>query len=210
MSGVNELIAREYFEALGFLVIQPVKHAVTRRKSLEDEMDLLIFNPRAEQNSKHSGIIWNRSELRRVRAAVVRVYGWHTERFYSEELNLPETLRFADPECTRVAERHLNASDISHVLVLSKLPASGRLKEKALATLREKGVDGVLLFPTMLMELADMVDIRRNYDRSDLLQIVRLFKIYGLLKDKQLDLFPRRRRGNPRKPRATPAPEQQA
>jgi hypothetical protein len=204
MSGVNEWVTREYFEALGFWVSQPCKYASTRHKTLEEEIDLLVSNPRAEPGGLPAGMLWTRADLRRVSRAVVRIYGWHTDRFYSEELDLPETLRFAGPECMRAAARRANASDLARVLVLSQLPASGKLKDKALATLRDKGVDGVLLFPTMLMELADTVDVRRNYDKSDLLQIIRLFKIYGLLKDNQLDLFPRRRR------RATAAPAEDA
>ncbi len=193
MAGVNEWVTREYFEALGFFVRQPCKYAGTRNKTIEEEIDLLVVNPRAENGGQQNGMLWTRMDLRRVNRAVVRVYGWHTDRFYSEELDLPKTLRFASPDGMRFSERQMNAADLKRILVLSRLPAGGRLKEKALATLKEKGVDGVVLFPTMLMELADTVDPRRNYDKSDLLQIIRLFKIYGLLKDKQLDLFCRRR-----------------
>ena len=189
MAGVNEWVTKEYFEALGFLVNQPAKYVSSRRKTLDEEIDLFVWNPSADLVAKPNGMIWTRAELCGISRAVVRVYGWHTDRFYSEELSLPATLRFAGPECMRVAARKMNDADLARVLVLSQLPASSKLKAKALATLHAKGVDGVLLFPTMLAELADMVDVRKNYDKSDLLQIIRLFKNYGLLKDKQLDLF---------------------
>ena len=46
MSSVNEWMAREYLEALGFLVRQPRKYqVVARSKGLHEEVDLLAVNP---------------------------------------------------------------------------------------------------------------------------------------------------------------------
>ncbi len=59
--------------------------------------------------------------------------------------------------------------------------------------LKERGIDGVITFGTMLMELARSVDVNRNYGKSDLLQIMRLLKNYDLIRDEQLDLFIDRR-----------------
>ena len=78
---------------------------------------------------------------------------------------------------------------------LPRLPASGDLKDQAITLLREKGIDGVISFETMLTDLIARVDINRNYEKSDLLQTIRILKNYGLLKDSQLDFFekPRKR-----------------
>lgn len=46
MASVNEQIVREYFETLGFFVIQPNKHqVVARHKHDAEEIDLLITRP---------------------------------------------------------------------------------------------------------------------------------------------------------------------
>jgi hypothetical protein len=46
MASVNEQIVREYFETLGFFVIQPNKHQVAARHKLDaEEIDLLITRP---------------------------------------------------------------------------------------------------------------------------------------------------------------------
>jgi hypothetical protein len=58
--------------------------------------------------------------------------------------------------------------------------------------LREKGVDFVLLFPTMLRELMRHVEVSKNYEKSELLQTLRILKNYDLLKDEQLELFRRK------------------
>ena len=50
----------------------------------------------------------------------------------------------------------------------------------------------------MLLELVGRVDTKKNYDKSDLLQVIRLLKNYGLLRDPQLNLFEKRKRGKRR------------
>jgi hypothetical protein len=60
-------------------------------------------------------------------------------------------------------------------------------------------VDWWCLFPTMLRELAGHVEVSKNYEKSELLQILRILKNYDLLKDEQLELFrPRQSRKNRR------------
>ena len=96
----------------------------------------------------------------------------------------------------RHAERIAGSRDLARILCLPQLPASDSLRENTLDMLRQKGVDGVLLFRTMLLELIDSVDKNRNYEKSDLLQIVRILKNYDLLKDRQMYLFGRKRRAS--------------
>jgi len=56
----------------------------------------------------------------------------------------------------------------------------------------------VISFRTMLLELAGRVDVNVNYEKSDLLQTVRLLKNYDLIKDSQMDMFAKKQR-RPRK-----------
>jgi hypothetical protein len=61
--------------------------------------------------------------------------------------------------------------------------------------LRERGVDAVLCFGTLLADLIATVQTNRNYQKSDLLQVLRLLKLYDLVKERQMELFkPKRRR----------------
>ena len=85
------------------------------------------------------------------------------------------------------------------ILCLPRLPASGELKEKSMDTLRQKGIDGVISFGTMLGELIYRVDTHRNYEKSDLLQIIRLLKNYDFIADSQMDLFAKKRRRKAKK-----------
>ena len=79
------------------------------------------------------------------------------------------------------------------VLCLPRLPASDTLREKAIGMLKKKGIDGVITFETMLGELVSWVDVNKNYEKSDLLQVIRLLKNYGLLRDPQLELFAKKK-----------------
>jgi hypothetical protein len=54
--------------------------------------------------------------------------------------------------------------------------------------LKERGVDAIISFRTMLLDIIDKVEINRNYRKSDTLQLLRILKTYDFLKDPQLDL----------------------
>lgn len=196
MSSVTECIAREYFESLGFFVNSPSKHAVTaREKEPYEAIALLIFNPAARQHSPPKQALWNGEDLKHICAAVVGVCGWHTDRFYPKMIETaPDILQFASEQSYREAVRRMGVESPAKILCLPRLPASADLKREVLDGLRQKGIDGVVLFRTMLMELSDFVDVNRNYDKSDLLQTVRLIKHYDMLRDRQMDMFQRARR----------------
>ncbi|MGI6086477.1 MAG: hypothetical protein ACOYCD_00820 [Kiritimatiellia bacterium] len=195
MSAVNELIVREYFEGLGYQIQQPCKYLVSgRAKRPEEEADLLIRHPGVAVTQIPEHVLWTNEDLRTIGQAVVCVYGWHGERIYPAMLeNLPEIVRFVAPESLRAAHRALGSDQAANILCLPKLPASAILKQQLLSRLREKGVHGVLLFRNILRTLIHQVDASRNYDKSDVLQVIRILKIYDLLQSAQLELFNGRR-----------------
>ena len=201
MATVSEWIVREYFEILGYMVSQPCKYHVTgRRKRIEEEIDLVIVNPLVSEQRIPDSILWTTDDLSGIARGIISVYGWHTERFYPAMLeHIPEILRFISKDSIRLAVRRMGAHDTAKIICLPQLPASKKLREEILAALRQKGVDGVLLFRTMLLELMSCVETQKNYDRSDLLQIIRILKIYDLLKDRQMNLFPIKRKSRKKK-----------
>jgi hypothetical protein len=195
MASVSEWIAREYFEMLGFMVIQPCKYSVSgRQKRVEEETDLIILNPLETGHSLPPSLIWTTSDLKSIARAIVGVCGWHAERFYPSMLEaFPEIVRFAEPDSLKMAVRQLGSDQIAKILCLPKLPAEQKLKDETLRILKEKGIDGILEFRTMLVEIIKGVDKNRNYEKSDVLQIIRILKNYDLFKEAQLDFFSGRR-----------------
>ncbi|MBN1557789.1 MAG: hypothetical protein JW951_06545 [Lentisphaerae bacterium] len=198
MAAVSEWVVREYFERQGYLVQQPHKHrAPGREKSAEEDIDLVIVHPRVREHAVPARGLWTGADLKTVARAVVGIRGWHTDRFYAQTFErAPELLRFVEPPALRFAGRLLGTSAMAKILCLPRLPASADLRERTLALLRERGIDGVIEFGTLLAELVNAVDVNRNYEKSDLLQVIRLLKLYGFLRGPQLDFFtaPRSRR----------------
>jgi len=191
MSAVNEWIVREYFESLGFLVGQPRKYVVPgRQKKAEEEIDLVVYNPTVTEHKLPEKIVWTSADFGSVKRAVIGVRGWHTERFYASTFEqTPDILRFVEEESVRVAAGLLGSDDMAKVLCLPRLPASGELKDKTIEMLKTTGIDGVVSFHTMIAGLIARVETHRNYEKSDVLQVIRLLKNYGFIKDSQMELF---------------------
>lgn len=207
MAAVNEAIAREYFESLGFLVLQPHKYMVTARaKRPEEEIDFVVVNPATtEAAPPPDNLILTGRDLVGIQRAVVSVRGWHTDRVGPAKLSLaPELVRFAQEPALRGVRARLGEGPLTRILCLPELPATSALRRKVLELLREKGVDGVLFFSTMLRELIRGIETSKNYEKSDLLQTLRILKNYDLLRDEQLELFRRpgrrHRESNPSAP----------
>lgn len=209
MSAVSESIVRDYVEGLGFVVTQPRKYqVVARAKRPDEEIDLLAWNPRAVGEPPAPGV-WTGTELRRVRAAVIGIRGWHTERFSPSALaDSPEVLRIGGADVLKEAAKRLGVETVTPVLCLPALPASPDLRKKALAMIRGSGIVGVLPFRTILIELSSMVHTHLVYDKSDVMQLLRILKTYGLLRGPQMDLFRTRRKAS--KPREMEPEEKSA
>ena len=195
MSSVNESVVREYFEMLGYFVIQPRKYIRQGRQKLPvEELDLLVTDPHLDEQCLPDHMVWSTEDLAGVARAVVGVRGWHTERFYVSTFEqMPEILRFVEDAPIHSAEKLLGSGPVAKILCLPKLPSSGALKKQTIRVLKEKGVDGVISFRTILTELVARVDKGRNYEKSDLLQMIRLLKSYDLVRTSQMELFEKRR-----------------
>jgi hypothetical protein len=201
MSAIDEGIVREYFEQNGFLVRQVRKYAVQSRKKTSDEemIDMLVFNPAYERTGAKPDFCLSPAELRLVHRAILSVKGWHTGLFNPATLRgNPDIFEFLKENVQREANRLLSfdaeepgaGGDLLKILVIPGLPTQEPFRGQSIAMLKERGVDGVILFRTVLQELVARVEVNRIYNNSDTLQIIRLLKNYDLLKDPQLDLFP--------------------
>lgn len=212
MSAIDEGIVREYFEQNGFLVRQVRKYQVqARRKTGDEEVDLVVYNPAYKRNSRRPEFFLFASELAYVHRAIVVVKGWHTGKFTPNMLkSSPEIFRFLEEnvlkEVTRFfpvdAEEPGNAPDVTKILVLPSLPTAEPFRSQSVAMLKEHGIDAIISFRSMLLDIIERVEINKSYGKSDTLQVIRILKNYDLLKDAQLDLLaerqPGQRRNNPK------------
>jgi hypothetical protein len=65
-------------------------------------------------------------------------------------------------------------------------------RSQSVELLKARGVDAIVSFRAMLLDLLEKIEINQNYTKSDTLQVMRILKNYDLLKDTQLDMFPSR------------------
>jgi hypothetical protein len=188
MSAVDESIVREYFESHGFLVCQRRKYVVqARQKTADEEINLVVLNPRATAGELDFEL--SSAALKHIARGVVAVKGWHTEVFAPGVLaHQPKIFGFVEKRAIAEAQQLTGGDGLTKILVVPGLPRDAKTRQRSIELLKAKGVDGVISFRSILRELIAGVHTNRNYQKSDLLQILRLLKNYDLLKEPQLEL----------------------
>jgi hypothetical protein len=195
MAAVSEIIVREFFELNGFFVRQQRKYIAIARRD-DDEIDFLIWNSRYNADAGPLPFVLTSLDLTGISRAVVVVKGWHTETFSPGVLaNAPEIFRFVDaPVFHQAARAFREDGPLVKILVVPALPQNESARDASIELLRAKGVDAVIPFRTMLTDLIGQTEVNRNYQKSDLLQIIRILKNYDFFREPQLELFKSKRR----------------
>ena len=74
------------------------------------------------------------------------------------------------------------------------LPQGEDARKQSVELLQSKGIDAVIPFHVMLADLIGHIEVNRNYQKSDLLQMIRILKNYDFFKEPQLELFKSKRK----------------
>lgn len=202
MAGFDEQIVREYFELHGFLIRQQRKYQVQSRPKLaEEEIDFLVYNPSWSRGQRQPNFLLFATELPLIHRAVVAVKPWHTTQRFTPKLlrSSSAIFSFLEKSVLRSTEGLFAEEDdgnpaqgkppLMKILVLPGLPTAEPHRSESIQLLRDKGVDAIISFRSMLIDIINKVETNRNYQKSDTLQILRVLKNYDLLKDPQMDLF---------------------
>lgn len=203
MAGFDENIVREYFELNGFFVRQLRKYLVqSRKKRADEEIDLVVYNPNAPIDGAPAGFQLFSADMMKIRRAIVVVKAWHTSRFTpamlksssrvfdflkKDVLNKAETYFSFDE--SEVDPDEVHSGNFTKILVLPGLPTSDPQRTESIELLKERGVDGIITFSTILENLLRNVEVNHSYQKSDLLQLMRILKIYDMVKEPQMNLF---------------------
>jgi hypothetical protein len=195
MSSVSETIAREYFELHEFLVRQHRKY-ISPNKREDDDIDFFVLNPHPQTRQSPAPFVLASADLLYVARAIVVVKGWHTETFSSARLeSTPEIFRFVGTKVFQQAVQVFGEHrTLMKLLVIPALPHDQEARDKSINLLRSRGVDAVIPFRTMLADLIGEIEVNRNYQKSDLLQIIRILKNYDFFREPQMELFKAKRR----------------
>lgn len=197
MAAVSESIVREFFEMHCFFVRQQRKYVAPTRRD-DEEIDFFVINPKFTPGQAPPPFVLSSADLSSVARALVVVKGWHTEIFSPAVLaNAPQMFRFVEPSVFQHAALTFEGEGpLTKILVVPALPAGAEARKQSIDMLRAKGVDAVIPFQTMLADLIAHTETNRNYQKSDLLQMIRILKNYDFFKEAQLELFksPRKRK----------------
>lgn len=203
MAGFDENIVREYFELNGFFVRQLRKYQVqSRKKRADEEIDLVVYNPSVTRDPGQTGFQLFSSDILKVRRAVIVVKAWHTSRFTPAMLKSSSRIfDFLKKDVLSKAEKYFSFDDhlgddllleqasFKKILILPGLPTSDPQRSESIALLQEGGVDGIITFSTILENLLRNVEVNHSYQKSDLLQLMRILKLYDMVKEPQMSLF---------------------
>jgi hypothetical protein len=206
MAGFDENIVREYFELNGFFVRQLRKYQVqSRKKRADEEVDMIVYNPTAPVDAQPGGFQLFSSDMVKIRRAIVVVKAWHTSRFTPAMLKSSSRIfDFLKKDVLNKAEQYFSfneadaalgedlladQSSFKKILVLPGMPTSDPQRSESIELLKEGGVDGIVTFSTILENLLRHVEVNHSYQKSDLLQLMRILKIYDMVKEPQMNLF---------------------
>lgn len=204
MSGFSEHIVREYFEVNGFSVRPLRKYAVQNRKrNAEDSIDLVVDNQSMEVGDAISNFQLFSGDVLRLERAVVSVVSWHSSRFTPSILQSSrKVFEFLKKDVLNKMHQFLNmdadgidaavaknSQSFTKLLILPGLPTSEPQRSESIAMLKEHGVDGIIAYSTILENLLRYVEVNHSYQNSQLLQMLRILKLYDMLKTPQMSLF---------------------
>ena len=183
MPDINETIVRRFFELSGFLVRTNVKYWYSGEKGGgESDIDLVVYNLNPDRLSRPSSFVLTLDELPGLRRAIVETKGWHTMSFTEAVIRTtPRIFNFVRPEAIAAASEVFQDADFRRILVVSKLSPVAENRRAAIQLLLEGGVDHVIEFGTIIGYIADQVAPNKNYPDSEILQAIRLLKVYGLM-----------------------------
>lgn len=199
MASFDENIVREYFELNGFFVRQLNKYAVRKRgKPDKGSVELLVYNPSAPSDAPEPNFQLFSSDMASIRQAIVGVHGWQltgvTPAILKSPARLLEFLKkeeLSQPGCSLQIDEGLveDAEAYQRILVLPGLPTTEPQRSMCIGQFKALGVGGVIAFSTILEDLLRQVEVNHSYQKSELLQLVRVLKVYDMVQAPQLNLF---------------------
>jgi len=201
MAGFDDTIVRQYFELNGFFVRELGKSSDPGKKTASPGPALEVMRPDAsgDDSSGEIGFQVFSADLARIGRGFVAVEGWEGSRFTPAMLkSSAKVFRFLEKEvlgksggpfANPAENAGAEAEEVRRLLVLPGLPASDPHRSESIELLRGRGVDAVITFSTILEGLVRQVDVNRSYAKSDMLQLLRVLKLYDMIRDPQMQLF---------------------
>lgn len=199
MQSVDEILVGEYLEQNGFLVRPLRKSRSQSKRAAEEGLDLYARNMVFTPGGREPSFLLFSSELRYLESAIICVHGWFGDKAALASMtNAADIQKFLESNVLKKVEK-LFAVDArvtfgtktppSKILVAPVFPTQEPHRSRCIELLKARGVDGILSFKSMVLDLIDRVDTKQVYDKSELLQLLRTLKTFDLVKDSQMNLL---------------------
>jgi hypothetical protein len=199
MSSFDEDVVREYFELNRFFVRQFQKHRVrSLKKADEDIVRMLVMNPAVQKESSKTDFQLFSANMATIRQALVVVHSWQHTRVTPAILKSnarladflkKEVLKQVDTSFTVDDETVQDIEAFKKIVVVPGFPTANPYRTESIALFKDRGIDGVIVFSTILEDWLRHVEVNHSYNKSTLLQLVRVLKIYDMVQSPQMRLF---------------------
>lgn len=199
MQRIEETIVTEYLEQNGFLVRPLRKGRPQTKKALDEGLDLYVRNMVFREGGRDPNFLLFSSELRYLESAIICVRGWFgSKAALANMTGGTEILKYLEANVFKKVDKWFQYDPgVSFgtkvpprkVLVAPVFPSQEPYRSQCSEQLREKGVDGILSFKSMVLDLIERVDTKQVYEKSDVLQVLRMLKTFDLVKDSQMNLL---------------------
>ncbi|MCM8830528.1 MAG: hypothetical protein NC824_05980 [Candidatus Omnitrophica bacterium] len=176
MSQASIEIVKEFFIINNFLVLQ------------KDDI-LFVQNAEVNEPEEIDKFILSGSEVSKVvKDGVVKPVCWHTMKFTPVVLSrFPEIFEFVKGKHTLESKRYFHGDSFKKMLVIPSLPASDNLRKESIRIMREKGIDHVITFPSIIAHFIEKIEPRSVY-LSSINEIFRVLKFYKFFADREQKL----------------------
>jgi hypothetical protein len=197
MAETNMRVVREFLEANNFTVITNRKFQIQKAEPPgRYSIDLLGRNMDCREPDTELPMRLQADQIRNIPNLIVDVKGWHSHRFSPTTVSsMRELYYFVSPEALEFARSAFGDAPFKSVLVISEAPVAESARSQMEEVLKKNGIDHFLEFPTILSYLIAHVEVSVNYTGSDILQLLRFLKRYGLVRGLQFELPFKRKPG---------------
>lgn len=181
MLSLESLILRHFFEVQGFMVRQCLPTNPSGIESLQ------IVHPDAPKAQKLPPILFS-TDIPKISKALVWIPSWQAQKITPAMLkDSQELMKFIDK---RLAQRKMPAdfdlSDAPKIVVVPATPKEAGAREQTINLLKARNIDAMISFRSILLDLIARLDVRKQTEGLQLLQILNNF---DLLKTTQMELF---------------------
>lgn len=197
---LDEAIIREYLEQNGFLTRSLRKTRSQSKKTAKEEgLDIYAWNPHFVAGARAPSFLLFSSELRYVKSMVICIRGWHSDKAALASMHSgPDILKHLESNVLKKVEAWMDldgeADDLVDdstlkALVAPVFPTQEAYRKQCASALREKGVDAIISFKSVLLDLIDRSDTKLVYPKSNAMQMLRVLKTFDLIKDSQMNFL---------------------